>query len=441
MAEPGDKDAKRRFLLTASFADQEALLVPPEEPPPLDRALPTAPPLTPPSARKGPTGVALGVHRFIADPLAHPAWDEVVQRTLALGLPAWLAQVYFRLALTALFGRDAATRHDALARLTRELDPHLRPETTLVVGPARADMPAASPVASPPIPGLSLFTGLDFAEAPPDAVLSLIAALTAQAAWHAPSVQLYGPPEGEPADLPSPLDLVGATASALDHPLQRVPLPSMSAPDPRPAARLIASGLLTLELAGARRLAVEDPIEATRRLPPLVARAPIPAARLVLMHLLGRALRARHGLPAPAPDTPGLIAQVTARLASPLSTVSATALGELSALASIDDPTVLGLDLPSRYPTALATARDALRAGRAVPRWVVANTQGADRSLLCATLMGRLPSAAPNLLSALVDLAPPDLEPALHEVLRAPWPAPAAKDAARAALGRLGRLP
>jgi hypothetical protein len=159
------------------------------------------------------------------------------------------------------------------------------------------------------------------------------------------------------------------------------------------------------------------------------------------MQALAQALRQLQGSPEPAPDTPGLLAQITARLASPLASVVATALAELEPLTrpALIDPRALGLDLESRYPDALATARAALAASRPVPRWVIANTQGGDRSLVCATLMGRLPSDDMNLLQALMDLAPGDFEPALHEMARESWIDPAARAAAKSCLTRMAR--
>lgn len=449
---PADADAKpdpkKGFLLTAEFEDQEALLAPPPEPVPVPpRPLPSGPRLaTGASAKKG---VALGVHRFVADPSAHPSWGELLSRVLEAGLAPWQAQVWFRLMLLALHGRDAATRANALGRLAAELDPWLRPNASatgaLMIGPTRLDAPAASPVASPKLLGVGLFVGLDYPEAAPDAVASALAALVGWAASHALAIEAYGPEEA------APIDLALAIARARDVPTKTLPLPFAAAADARPIDRRLASGALLTELAAARELVAIAPFEAVKRLPPLVQRAPVPAARIVLMQLFSRALRAVHGLAAPeARDAPGLLAQIEARLASPLSTVAATALAGLSMLAPLtldaqQDPRVLGLDLPLRYPGALEEARAALRvpasgtARKPVPRWVIANVTGADRSLLVATLMGRLPSADPILLQALADLAPTDFEAALHETLRETWTAPADKAAAKATLAAMGR--
>ena len=430
-----DPDAKKKFMLTASFADQEALLQPPPEPiVDEQRVLPTALRLAPP-AQKASRGVALGVHRFVSDPTAHPAWQELVSRALDLGLAAWQAQVAFRLALITLHGRDPATRLGALARLCAELDPWLRPTAPLVVGPANPVAPSASPVASPRMAGLSLFAGLELPEANADLVASIPAALTAWSAWHAPAITVYQP-DGDP---PSPLDLVLAIGDALARPITIVSLPFPVAPERRPPERLVASGVMTLEVRGARLLAERTPTQALTRLPALLRRAPIPAARVAIMHALAAALRRVHGLPTPPPDAPGLLAQIGARLASPLHAVIDTALSELTALERAADPLALGLDVPLQYGDALATARRSLAGHVPVPRWVVANTQGGDRGLLCATLMGRLPSADPHLLQALVDLAPIDLEPALAETARETWIDPASRGAARAWLERLGR--
>ncbi len=431
------REARKKFMLTAGFADQVALLVPPPEPIPTPpRQLPSAPRLTQVTQRRGPTRVALGVHRFVQDPTSHPAWSDFVQRVLDLGLAAWQAQVIFRLVTLALHGRDPDTRMSSLGRLCAELDPWLTPTSPLMIGPLRFDAPSANPIASPRLAGVMLLTGLDFPEASPEAIASLFAAMSGWAAWHAPAVQVYGAVD----DPPAPLDLVLAMAHAFARPVQHVPIPSMGPAPTRPIDRLLTSGLLVLELQGAQMLARTAPHEALKRLPALVQRAPIPAARLVMMQALASALRTVNALPEPAPDAPGLLAQISARFASPLATIGATALAELGTIARLGDARALGLDLPSRYPTALATARDALADHRPVPRWVVANTQGGDRSLLCASLLGHLPSADPHLLQALVDLAPLDLEPALQETLRESWTPPTAKQAARQTLLHLGRL-
>jgi|GEM_PF-3573077 len=434
------REAKKKFMLTAGFADQEALLVPPPEPIPTPpRPLPSAPRLTQVTQRKGPTPVAIGVHRFVQDPTSHPAWSEFVQRVLELGLHAWQAQVIFRLVLLALHGRDTATRASSLGRLCAELDAWLTPTTTLMVGPIRLDAPALSPIAGPKLGGVALLAGLAFPEASPEAVASLFAALCGWAAWHAPRVQVYGALD----DPPPPLDLVVAMANALARPVQQIPIPTfaISGKASRPIDRMLTSGVLVLELQAAHILARAAPHEAAKRLPALIAGAPIPAARLVLMQAYAGAMRSIHGLPDPVADAPGLLAQIAARFASPLGSVIATALAELAMIARIADPKALGLDLPLRFPTALATAREALANQRVVPRWVVANTQGGDRSLLCATLLGRLPSADPHLLQALVDMAPPELEPALQETVRESWTPSATKAAARATLLSLGRTP
>jgi len=432
---PDGTDAKKRFILTAGFDDQEALLQPPPEPifdPRL--VLPTAQRLPSPPVKQRPVS-GPGVHRFVADPTSHPAWSELLGRALELGLAAWQAHVVFRLALIALHERDPETRLTALGRLCAELDPWLRPREPLVVGPTNPVAPSASPIASPRLPGLSLFAGLELPEASPEDVASIPAALTAWAAWYAPALSLFEP-EGEPE---APLDLVRAIGEALARPITTTPLPFPVAPERRAPADLVASGVMTLEVRGARLLAAQDSAQAVRSLPALIRRAPIPAARVALMGALARALRAVHDLPPPAIDGPGLLAQMTARLASPLHSVITTALAELDALVHTTDPIGLGLDVPTRYPDALATARRALAAHRPVPRWVIANTQGADRGLLCATLMGRLPSVDPHLLQALVDLAPADLEPALIEMTRETWVDAETRAVAKDWLERLGR--
>jgi len=430
------RETRKKFMLTAGFADQVAMLVPPPEPIPTPpRPLPSAPRLTQLARPAGPARVALGMHRFAQDPTSHEAWSDFLQRVLDLGLPAWQAQMIFRLVMLALHGRDPDTCMSSLGRLCAELDAWLTPATPLMVGPLRFDAPSASPIAGPKLAGVALLAGLDFPEAAPEAIASLFAAMCGWAAWHAPAVQVYGALD----DPPAPLDLVLAMAHAFARPVQQIPIPSMGAPPSRPIDRMLTSGILILELQAARTLAHVAPHEAVKRLPELLQRAPIPAARLVLMQSFASALRRVHGLPDPAPDAPGLLAQIAARLASPLATVTATALTELAAIARLGDAQALGLDLPLRFPTALATARNALANNRPVPRWVVANTHSGDRSLLCATLLGRLPSADPHLLQALVDLAPADLEPALHEMARESWIPPTAKSAARTTLHTLAR--
>ncbi len=418
------REAKKKFILTASFDEQLELLAPPPEPVPIaPRPLPHMPVLPAPPPR--PVAPIIGVHRFVASPETHPAWGEVVTRALALELPPWHAQVLFRMALLALHG-EGALRHETLGRLCAELDAHLRPKGPLMIGPLRFDAPTASPIAGPMPPGVALFAGLDFPEASAAAQASLIAALCGWAAWHAPSVQAYGMSEA------SPIDLVTAIAAALDREVQVIPLPAMPTPSP-------VSDTLVEVLQAARSLVEREPMVAIMALPNLIAQAPIPAAKVVLMQLFARALRTRYALPEPPPDAPGLLAQMTAWLASPLVNVYSSALKALTQLGQLPDARVLGLDLQTRFPGTLANTRDALRRGVAVPRWVVANTQGGDRALVCATLLARLPSADDNVLQALIGLAPPELEPALHETLRLTWPSPAEKAAARAALEQLGR--
>lgn len=431
MAQPDGDDLKKRYILTAGFVDQEALMAPPEGAPGLEHALPLPRPVPPAPPPEPPP---IGVHHYVVDPASHPAWDEVVQRTLAAGLPAWLAQLHFRLVMLALHGRDGEARHSALGQLARLLDAQLVPAGPLMVGPARLDAPAASPIASPQLAGVALYAGLDLAEADPEAVVSLMATLAGWAAWHAPGVQAFGPTDA------APLDMVVAMARALHRPIQETPIAVHAGADPRSLEERLGSGIVVVELAAARQLAREAPEAAIIRLPELVRSAGTPAAALALMEYLAQALRTIHDLESPAPDTPGWIAQCTAHLASPLESVRATALQLLSTLARVDDAELLGLDLPTRYAGALAETRAALAAHRTVPRWVIANIQGADRALLCAMLLGRLPSADPVLLQALVDLAPAELEPALRETLREPWVPAAAKAAAREALKRKGRL-
>jgi hypothetical protein len=432
-------DAKKNFILTATFAEQEALLRPPNETvgeivlprPAADTCISTQEP-TAPAAEQG-----TPVHRFVIQPTAHPGWSDFLARALALGLSAWHAHAVFRLAMVALHGADGRERAEALAHLASELDAWLRPNATLVVGPISMLAPSASPVASPALPSLNLFAGLPFPETTPELVASMTAALTGWATWHAPSFRLFAPEHQSPP----PLDLVLAMATAAGRPVERVPLPAPAAPEVADPFMLVASGVLILELQGARALATHAPADAIAHLPAIIRRASIPAVRVALMNALSDALRRHHGLPPPPSNAPGLLAQITARLQSPLAAVADTALAELDALARAPDPLALGLDLPTRYPDALATARRALAESKDVPRWVIANTEGADRGLLCAALMGRLPSADGHLLQALADLAPTDLGPALAEMARVPWIDDAGRRSAQSWLARLGRAP
>ncbi len=430
-------DAKKNFILTADFEGQEALLRPPNEPV-VEVALPRPGADTCASTQVSSAPLAENhapAHRFVLQPTAHPQWSEFLARALAHGLSAWQAHAAFGLAMQALHGADASERAQGLSQLGPELDAWLRPSTTLVVGPISMLAPSASPVASPALPGLSLFAGLALPETSPERIASITAALTGWAAGHAPSFRLFAP-EGES---PPPLDLVLAIATARARPAERVPLPGFAAPAIEDPLALIDSGVMLHELRAAYALAEHAPADAIARLPALIRRGPIPAARITLMNALSDALRRHHGLPAPQPNAPGLLAQITARLQSPLAAVTATALAELETLARAPDPLALGLDLATRYPDALTTARQALAKGMRVPRWVIANTEGADRGLLCATLMGRLPSPDGHLLQALADLAPADLGPALAETARLSWIDDATRRAAQDWLARLRR--
>ena len=432
-------DSKKNFILTADFEQQEALLRPPNEPvvevalprPGGDNCAPTQASSTPRAESHA------HAHRFVLQPTAHPQWSEFLARALAAGLSAWQAHAAFGFAMLSLHGADASERAQGLSQLGPELDVCLRPSATLVVGPISMRAPSASPVASPALPGLSLFAGLELPETSPERIASMTAVLTGWAAWHAPSFRLFAGAE----ESPPPIDLVLAIATARARPVERVPLPGLVAPAIEDPLALLDSGVMIHELQAAYALAGDAPADAIARLPALIRRAPIPAARIALMNALSGALRRHHNLPPPPPNAPGLLAQVTARLQSPLGAVTATALAELEGLARAPDPLALGLDLPTRYPDALTTARQALAKGMHVPRWVVANTEGADRGLLCATLMGRLPSPDGHLLQALADLAPVDLGPALAETARLSWVDDASRRAAQGWLARLGRAP
>ena len=85
-ADPNDastREAKKKFLLTASFEEQEALLAPPPEPVPTPpRRLSSQPHLRAYTERRGPTPLALGVHPF-------PGWLMVCAVMLP-GTFAWI---------------------------------------------------------------------------------------------------------------------------------------------------------------------------------------------------------------------------------------------------------------------------------------------------------------------------------------------------------------